>query len=244
MVKCRRRLSVIVRQRTRGRLHEVMAQCLQTTTFSSIESTIWGVISCECEQRGTGDSLQAGTCTQPPACLKESDLGWCQRGEWSGPHGMQLTGYERFQCHYISSSPACAVEYKCTGGACAPAGRYLSSTGGTGGAGTYGNPVVQTGNWIDIPSHDPNVKCCGHKDSDVVWDVPKNIWVLFGLTWAFLVVVLALSFYQHLTGAQTRTARMSRAHSRGVFLMPPVRPDPVLHPNVVVVPNPQSTDGS
>ena len=184
-------------------------------------------------------------------------MGWCQRGEWIGPYGGTLTRYEKFQCDYASrSSPACAVEYKCLGGACAPAGRYLSSTGGSAAIGTYGEPPVVTGNWIDIPSYDTNIKCCGHIDGgsssasapvikesspDVLWNVAKNTWGLFGLTWSFLAVALALSVYQYCTGARTRVARMRRAQSRVVFMPAVGHSGPVVQPNVVIAPNTQSS---
>ena len=84
-----------------GPSYEAMKQYLETAPFFVAESTPWRVVTCECEQRTT-DPNDPSTCASPPACLKESDLGWCQRGEWSSPHGYTLTRYEKFQCHFAS----------------------------------------------------------------------------------------------------------------------------------------------
>ena len=212
-----------------------MSQCLETSPFSVAESTQWRVVACECEVRAT-DPIDSSTCQTPPACLKESDLGWCQRGDiW--------TRYEKFQCSLYSG---CAVEYKCLGGACAPAGRYLTLNGGWSGSGSYAEPTGVSGGWIDIPSYDPNIRCCGHIDGggasasapDVVWNVPKNTWALFGLTWSIFSIFIVGVVYQYYNGARVRVARMHRTHSQRVFVPAQGRPSPMVQPNVVVVPNP------
>ena len=219
-----------------------MSQCLETSPFSVAESTQWRVVACECEVRAT-DPIDSSTCQTPPACLKESDLSWCQRGELSGPYGMTWTYYEKFQCSLYSG---CAVEYKCLGGACAPAGRYLTLSGSAGGSGSYAEPSKILGNWIDTPSYDPNIRCCGHIDGggasasapDVVWNVPKNTWALFGLTWSIFSIFIVGVVYQYYNGARVRVARMRRTHSQRVFVPAQGRPSPMVQPNVVVVPNP------
>jgi len=225
-----------------------MSQCLETSPFSVAESTPWRVVACECEVRAT-DPNDPSTCQTPPACLKESDLGWCQRGEqnWYGSR----TFYEKFLCYYMS--PSCGVEYKCLGDACVPAGRFVQVSGTSGGDGTHGNPSKIVGLWVNTTANDSNIKCCGHTDEDsssastpaveesspdVVWNVPKNTWVLFGLTWSIFIVALV---YQYCTGARTRVARMRRAQSQRVFMPAQGRPGPMVQPNVVVVPNTQPT---
>lgn len=232
-----------------GPSREARSQCLETTPFSVAESSPWRVVTCECEVRAT-DPNDPSTCASPPACLKESDLGWCQRRESTCSYSFSY--HEKFLCYFKDNG--CAVEYKCLGSACVPAGRYVIYGGSGSRDGTYGHPTQITGYWVDMSLYDSNIKCCGHIDGgsssasapvikesspDVLWNVAKNTWGLFGLTWSFLAIALALSVYQYCTGSRTRVARMRRAQSRVVFMPAVGRSGPVVQPNVVIAPNTQ-----